>query len=259
MGTVRRVIAGGFFLVISASGLLAGESVVLQGGVRIELQKPPVRHGDVVLLTRADGVLLSIRAADIDWKATAAARNTTGSSAKEETGVQAPPERPAQATRAARDLPKARIRLTDADVGHVTEEELVAGGKETKRIEARSGTAGLKGSELGQQKAGGKPTLYEFTAAWCPPCRRLEAEGFNDPQIASLINDAYVLSRVVDRKREDGQNQAAIDELEGRYSINAFPTLVVATSDGRPIARLNGYPGRTSLLRFLQESSRKTP
>jgi thiol-disulfide isomerase/thioredoxin len=246
MGTVHRAIACGFFLGVFASGLSAGEVAVLRGGVRIELQKPPVRHGDVVLLTRADGVLLSVHAADIDWKATAAARNTTGAPSKDEAAVPAPPERPTQARRAG-DQPKAHVRLTDADVAHVTEEE------------ARSGAAGPRSSEIAQQKAGGKPILYDFTAAWCPPCRRLETEGFSDPQIASLINGAYVLSRVVDRKREDGRNSPATDELQGRYSITAFPTLVVATPNGRPIARLNGYPGRTSLLRFLQESSGKTP
>ena len=63
----------------------------------------------------------------------------------------------------------------------------------------------------------------------------------------------------MDRKREDGKNPPAIDELERRYSVNGFPTLVVATSDGRLIARLNGYPGRKSLLYFLEESSRKKP
>ena len=101
--------------------------------------------------------------------------------------------------------------------------------------------------------------LYDFTAAWCPPCHVLDTEGFGDPQIASLVNSSYLLSRVVDRRREDGKNSPAIDELERRYSVNGFPTLVVATSDGRLIARLDGYPGRNGLLYFLQQSSRKTP
>lgn len=77
--------------------------------------------------------------------------------------------------------------------------------------------------------------------------------------LADYFNSAFLLSRVVDRKREDGKNPPATDELESRYSIRAFPTLVVATQNGRAIARLDGYPGRNSLLRFLQESSRKTP
>ncbi|HLN59343.1 MAG TPA: thioredoxin family protein [Thermoanaerobaculia bacterium] len=130
--------------------------------------------------------------------------------------------------------------------------------KRKRKREARSGVARLKLDEYAQEKIGGKPILYDFTAAWCPPCHRLDTEGLSDPQIASLVNSRYLLSRVVDRKREDGKNPPATDELEGRYSIKAFPTLVVATPDGRLIARLQGYPGRERLLHFLQESSRKT-
>ncbi len=102
----------------------------------------------------------------------------------------------------------------------------------------------------------GKPVLYDFTAAWCGPCHRLDAEGWGDPEIASLVNRSYLPARVVDREREDGKNPAAIDELERRYSVNAFPTLVVASADGRLIAKLQGYGGREKLLQFLQESNR---
>jgi thiol-disulfide isomerase/thioredoxin len=244
---------------VSAFGLSAGEVVVLQGGARVELQKPPVRQGNVVMLTRTDGTLLSVHDANIDWKATAAARSTTRAPAKEGAAVQAPLERPAQATRAGRDGPKARLKLTDADVAHVVEEEPAPGETAKKGSEARSGIARPKLADYPQEKVGGKPILYDFTAAWCPPCHRLDTEGLGDSQIASLVNSSYQLSRVVDRKREDGKNPPATDELEGRYSVNAFPTLVVATPDGRLIARLQGYPGRESLLHFLQESSRKTP
>jgi len=259
MRIVGRVIASAFLLTVSACGLSAGEVVVLQGGARIELQKPPVRQGNVVLLTRTDGTLLSVHDADIDWKATAAARNTTRAPVKEGAAVQAPPERPAQATRAGRDGFKARVKLTDADVAHVVEEEPAPGEKENKGNEARSGVARPKVADYTQEKVGGKPMLYDFTAAWCPPCHLLDTEGLGDPQIASLVNSSYLLSRVVDRKREDGKNPPAIEELERRYSVGAFPTLVVATPDGRLIARLEGYPGRKSLLQFLQGSSRKTP
>jgi len=108
-------------------------------------------------------------------------------------------------------------------------------------------------------RSAGRPVLYDFTAAWCGPCHRLDAEGWGDPQIASLVNKSYLPARVVDREREDGKNPPAIEELERRYSVNAFPTLVVATSDGRLIAKLQGYGGRERLLHFLQESSPKTP
>ena len=108
-------------------------------------------------------------------------------------------------------------------------------------------------------RSAGKPVLYDFTAAWCGPCHELDAEGWGDPQIASFVNQSYLPARIVDREREDGKNPPAIEELEQRYSVNAFPTLVVAAPDGRLIAKLQGYGGREKVFQFLKDSSRKTP
>jgi thiol:disulfide interchange protein len=115
-----------------------------------------------------------------------------------------------------------------------------------------------KEAEAGARSAG-KPVLYDFTAAWCGPCHRLDEEGWGDPEIAALVNRSYLPARVVDRDREDGKNTPAIDELERRYSVNAFPTLVVAAPDGSLIAKMQGYGGRGRLHEFLQESSSKKP
>ena len=103
-------------------------------------------------------------------------------------------------------------------------------------------------------RSAGKPVLYDFTAAWCPPCHRLDTEGWGDSRVASLVNDSYLPARIVDREREEGKNPASIAELQRRYSVTAFPTLVVADPDGRQIAKSEGYGGKENLIRFLEES-----
>jgi len=140
-------------LLFAAFVFAASDVVILKGGTRLDLRKSPERQGGVVLLTRSDGTLLSVRAEDIDWKATNAARSAARVPAKQEPSIAAPPETPAEAARASREGPKARVKLTDADVGHVGEEEPPAG--EKKEAGERSGGARLEVLDYAQEKSGG--------------------------------------------------------------------------------------------------------
>jgi hypothetical protein len=99
----------------AAAGL--AEVVVLKGGVVIPLQRPPVRRGNNVLLTRTDGTLVSVPASEIDRAATAAA-SSAPPPASPASSIPARPPTLAEAARAARDVPKARVRITDANVSH---------------------------------------------------------------------------------------------------------------------------------------------
>jgi thiol:disulfide interchange protein len=102
-----------------------------------------------------------------------------------------------------------------------------------------------------------RPVLYDFTAAWCPPCKRLDAEGWSDANLAQMVSQRFVPARIVDRQREDGSNPAWVQELQKRYSVGVLPTVVVADSTGREIAKMEGYQDRSSLDRFLEDALKK--
>jgi len=96
-----------------------------------------------------------------------------------------------------------------------------------------------------------RPILYEFSAAWCGPCHLLEREVFMDAALAEKINNRYIAVKVIDRQREDGSNEPAVQQLMDRYRINAFPTVVIAAADGQPRDQIRGYPGRDGFADFI--------
>lgn len=139
-------VAGAAALLVAATTVcLAGEVVVLRGGATVQLKGPPVRSGNTVLLTRADGTLFSVPASEIDEKATAALKAAPPAKAP---ALLAPPETPAQIARLSREGPKARVKITDRDVAHE-----LAPGVETI-IETRPGVARIEVGDYTQQKAG---------------------------------------------------------------------------------------------------------
>lgn len=104
----------------------------------------------------------------------------------------------------------------------------------------------------------GKPVLYDFTAAWCAPCKLLDKD-WADAAVANRVNAAFVPVRVIDRVREDGRNAPDVAELQQRYEVSVFPTLVVATPDGRLVAKREGYRNTEALMAFLAEAAGGQP
>lgn len=104
-------------------------------------------------------------------------------------------------------------------------------------------------------RSSGKPILYDFTAAWCAPCKMVDRD-WEDPALADQVNAAFIPTRVVDRAREDGSNPPDVSELQRRFEIVGFPTIVAAYPDGRLIAKTDGYRGKDAMAQFLADAAR---
>ena len=151
MRRARRAVPA-LLLVLAAAPLAAAEVVVLKGGLRIELREPWVQQGNTVILTRIDGTVLSVPVGEIDTKATAAARARKAAPAAAPSVV-APPSAPADAVRSGRGE-KARVKVTDADVGHVETSPAAAAVDRGAKVDNRAGAARIEVADYNQQKAG---------------------------------------------------------------------------------------------------------
>lgn len=89
----------------------------------------------------------------------------------------------------------------------------------------------------------GKPVMIDFNADWCPPCRRMKREVFEDGTHAAAVQTAVIPVSIVDRVREEGRNPPEIDDLKRRFEIEAFPTLIVLNPATGRTQRSRGYGG----------------
>ena len=159
MSRIHRGYAVAVALLVAVAGLALADVVVLKGGTVVPLKQPVVRRGNTAYLTRADGTLLSVPVTEIDREATAAANQAAAAAAAAPAPAEAPASTPAEAARATADTsgPKAKVRITDADVSHPMDlgtpeeakgEAAPAGAPGSARVEVADYTQELRGDAL---------------------------------------------------------------------------------------------------------------
>jgi thiol:disulfide interchange protein len=108
---------------------------------------------------------------------------------------------------------------------------------------------GLKESQRTQ-----KPILYDFTAAWCHFCKIEKATVFEKAEDAAKINGAFVPVVVMDRIQEDKKNPADVAELQAKYKIRGFPTLVIQYPGSADFKQLVGFRNEKYVMDFIAQS-----
>jgi thiol-disulfide isomerase/thioredoxin len=88
-----------------------------------------------------------------------------------------------------------------------------------------------------------KDLLIEFTGSdWCVYCIKLNEQVFSHAPFKAGVKDKFVLVELdYPRKPENiaklsDETKAQNKELQAKYSINAFPTIVLCDAEGRPYA-----------------------
>lgn len=90
-----------------------------------------------------------------------------------------------------------------------------------------------------------RPVFIDFGTEACLHCQRLDATTFRDPVVIELLNTQFVPLKL------DGN---AVPSLVQALKITAYPTLVIASPEGKIIALIEGYMTAERLTPQLQRA-----
>ncbi|MFA4015934.1 MAG: hypothetical protein RUDDFDWM_001035 [Candidatus Fervidibacterota bacterium] len=104
-------------------------------------------------------------------------------------------------------------------------------------------------SRLKEALMHGKPILVEFTAKWCPQCKKLERKVLLD---SDVINE---LRRFVCFRVDMTFWSASSNELARKYGVVGLPTILFITSSGEEARhlRIEGFVDKEELLERLRQ------
>jgi thioredoxin-related protein len=87
------------------------------------------------------------------------------------------------------------------------------------------------------------PIIIDFGTADCFWCRKLDDTTFRDPRVVGLLNERFVPLKI------DADRDAA---LANHLRVESYPTLVIATSEGKILAYIKGYKDAEEFHGILQ-------
>ncbi len=96
-----------------------------------------------------------------------------------------------------------------------------------------------------------KPLFLDFGTEDCVHCKRMHQTTFKDPNIIKLLNERFIPLRV------DGNREPRLTQ---QLRVQAYPTMILASHDGRIVGWIEGYLEPTRLSEHLQRvSALQTP
>ncbi len=95
-------------------------------------------------------------------------------------------------------------------------------------------------------KSENKLVIMDFTGSdWCPWCIKLDKEVFSTPEFIKYADKNLVPVQVdfPNHKQQPEALKQANQELQKKYKIEGYPTVVVLDSNGKKLGELGYEPG----------------
>ncbi len=95
-----------------------------------------------------------------------------------------------------------------------------------------------------------KLVFVDFYTTWCGPCKMLKRHSFPDKAVGEFFNANFINVSI------DAENGEGV-ELANKYSVRAYPTLLVLDKDGKVVHSSLGYMSPEQLLQFGKDAKAK--
>ena len=95
-----------------------------------------------------------------------------------------------------------------------------------------------------------KLVFIDIYATWCGPCKMLKQYTFTDAAVGEFFNKNFVNVSI------DGEKGVG-PQLAQQYSIEGYPSLIVADATGKPVLITAGYIPADVLMQFAKEALKR--
>jgi thiol-disulfide isomerase/thioredoxin len=96
--------------------------------------------------------------------------------------------------------------------------------------------------------AGNKFMLVDFWATWCGPCKKMDADSWNDPLVMEIMQNFVPVRIDIDQNKD----------LASKYSVDGIPNMYILDGNGKVVYSFVGYRSAVQLKTELQNFALST-